>query len=260
MTFRFRTFRRILLGFIIAVSTVSIALSIQLLPHFYHRKIFWMIVFVQSACILRCLWSILRKPLLKQVQSVATEMIGLFLLLPFGLVLALIAVSVPFEREHISKVTPIVLQIFILANTVINLSYTACLLLVAIITAPAYDSDIWTRDIDSSPSPFPIPILFAFVFPCLARPSQATSSEQSHEVHEARPVCLSGCNCPTKSQSLVIPLGSPVSTQAASSEPAPTITPRASLISNRPVSLSRSLVRIPDAAERRASIAIAFEV
>ncbi|KAG5734224.1 hypothetical protein E4T56_gene2130 [Termitomyces sp. T112] len=250
MSFRFRTFRRVLLGLIISLCCVSVGLSISIRPILNHQHIFWLHVSIQSACLLRSLWSALRKPLLKQLHSVASETVSLFFLLPFELVFALIVSTSPLEREHTLDPLPLVLRIFILVNTIINLSYTACFLLIALITSAAFDSNIWTRDIDSSPSPFPVPVLVSFVLPCIFRrpPSLASAPTQGmvrEPPHPQTIICLPGCQCTSKlypTDSECPSVGVPTATQS------------------RPLSLSRSLVRIPDAVERRASIIVAFEV
>jgi hypothetical protein len=112
------------------------------------------------------------------------------------------------------------------------------------ITVAAYDPDVWIRDMDSSPSPFPIPILFAFV---LRRRSSSTSQPA-----DLRPLCLPGCGCTVKLH-----------------PPIPTITPDNASDTmeimptserGRSQSLRGSLVQIPRAAERRASIIVALEI
>ncbi|GLB37370.1 hypothetical protein LshimejAT787_0404210 [Lyophyllum shimeji] len=255
MSVRFCTFRRILLGLIAVLSCVSIGLSIPLLPCLRHRKVLWTIVPIQGACLIRSSWSALRKPVLKHEQSVARETIELFLLVPFELVLALVTATSPLEREDGPRVLPLVLQVFILVNTIINLSYSAGLFLTTLLTSAAFDSDIWLRDIDSSPSPFPIPILLVFMFPFLSRwYSPPRTPDSSDEAHQAEPLhCLPGCQCTTKAHPFI-----------ANDPPVevtdPCLAGTSSFRSSNRGSISGSLVRIPNAIERRMSIAIAFEV
>jgi hypothetical protein len=99
-----------------------------------------------------------------------------------------------------------------------DLVYLISLLVIATITAYAYDGDVWLRDIDTSPSPFPIPILISYVFRRRA---------PSDDLHAAS-VCLPGCNCAVKLQR------TPISSWSESHH--------------------GSLVRIPREAERRGSI------
>lgn len=113
------------------------------------------------------------------------------------------------------------------------------------ITVPAYDQDVWFRDIDSSPSPFPIPILVSYVF----RRHSSFPSALSDTRHQA--LCLPGCNCTVK---LHPPTMTSNSGQISVTMGMPTSERR------RSDSLRGSLVRIPSAAERRASIIVAFEV
>ena len=129
----------------------------------------------------------------------------------------------------------------------IDLAYTVGLLLVALLTVPAFDRDVWLRDVDSSPSPFPIQVLFAFVFPCLAPLFEATRFlvPQSSTLEPPSLVCLPGCDCelnkfPTDEHDL------PVAITARSMESAP-------------ASVSaRTLVRVPNAIEQRDSTVISF--
>lgn len=129
----------------------------------------------------------------------------------------------------------------------IDLAYTVGLLLVALLTVPAFDRDVWLRDLDSSPSPFPLQVLFAFVFPCLAPFFEATRFlvPQSSTQEPPSLVCLPGCNCELNK----FPIGEhdlPVSATARNME-------------NAPASVSaRSLVRVPNAIEQRDSTVISF--
>ena len=119
-----------------------------------------------------------------------------------------------------------------------DVGYTTCLLMAVIITSIVRDADIWTRNIDSYPSPFPIMPLLFFAFPCLSRASCPDESRKSEG-----PLCLPGCHCDTKLEHAEMTDGGLVPSTRSVGE-----------------SLSRTLVRVPDAADRRAPIVIAFEV
>lgn len=125
----------------------------------------------------------------------------------------------------------------------LDLGYIIALLITTMITAAAYDQDVWIRDIDSSPSPFPISILLSFVL-------RRQSSSSSTPAERLLPLCLPGCSCAVKLHpSTTIGSGIPSpTTDALTAEPP------------RTESLRGELVRIPSAADRRASIVIAFEV
>ena len=112
-----------------------------------------------------------------------------------------------------------------------------------VITSIARDADIWTRDIDSHPSPFPLMVLLFFAFPCLSRASYPDDLLSNEPRRNDGPLCLPGCHCDTKLEHAEIIDGN-------------------LLPSTRSVggSLSRTLVRVPDAADRRAPIVVAFEV
>jgi hypothetical protein len=129
----------------------------------------------------------------------------------------------------------------------IDLAYTFGFLLVALLTVPAFDRDVWLRDLDSSPSPFPMHVLFAFVFPCLAPFFEATRFlvPQSSTQEPPSLVCLPGCNCELNK----VPIDQddlPVAATTISMENA-----RASVS-------ARSLVRVPNAIEQRDSTVIRF--
>ena len=129
----------------------------------------------------------------------------------------------------------------------IDLAYTVGLLLVALLTVPAFDRDVWLRDLDSSPSPFPMQVLFAFVFPCLAPFFEATRFlvPQSSTQDPPSLVCLPGCNCELNK----FPIDDsdfPVAVTTRSME-------------NATASISaRTLVRVPNAIEQRDSTVISF--
>lgn len=131
-----------------------------------------------------------------------------------------------------------------------DILYTCCLIGTASLTVVAFDKDVWIRDMDSSPSPFPMPILFAFAFPCLARRPAPPLAPAASEALRTPCLCLPGCTCAAKVQH------SPP--MASLRSPLPPQQPRreGTLSHKSSNSLSQSLVRIPDAAERRASIAV----
>ena len=127
----------------------------------------------------------------------------------------------------------------------IDLAYTVGLLLVALLTVPAFDRDVWLRDLDSSPSPFPMQVLFAFVFPCLAPFFEATRFLVPQSREPPSLVCLPGCNC--ELNKFPIDEGNlPLAATTRSME-------------NAPASVSaRTLVRVPNAIEQRDSTVISF--
>ena len=127
----------------------------------------------------------------------------------------------------------------------IDLAYTVGLLLVAFLTVPAFDRDVWLRDLDSSPSPFPMEVLFAFVFPCLAPFFEATSYlvPQSSTQEPPSLLCPPGCNCELNK----FPIDQHELPVAATT------------MENTPASVSaRTLVRVPNAIEQRDSTVISF--
>ncbi|KAF8635216.1 hypothetical protein AX17_003992 [Amanita inopinata Kibby_2008] len=206
-----------------------------------------MLVSIQTVSIFRGLFSVFRKPLFKEVQSVASEAISLFALFPFQLIIALVTLSAPFRPESSQlSYAPLILQIFVLLNAGV-----LGLILVATITVSAFDRDVWIRNIDASPSPFPIAILFAFSCPCCYSIPPAGDRELDDEQGTSEVPCLPGCNCANK---LRMPDNAQPQVVDASAS-------TRSILSGLKgsESISRTLVRIPNAIERRSSIAIAFE-
>lgn len=151
----------------------------------------------------------------------------------------LIRMFLPFDRVD-------------LAHVDIDITYTFCFILVAILTVCAFDRDVWYRDIDSIPSPFPMMVLFLFVLPCLRRQPPPDPILEDTEVVHSGTYCLPGCNCRAKPELASSP------TISRTPEQPPQLGDLFRFGSNS--SLSRSLVRIPDAIERRSSIIIAFDV
>ncbi|KAF8739434.1 hypothetical protein AX14_009612 [Amanita brunnescens Koide BX004] len=200
--------------------------------------------------------SIARKLILKDNQSVGSEAVGLFALFPFQLMLALAIVSGAFTPEAAHQIyTPLALQIFVLVNAAIHFCYTIGIIFTATLTVTAFDRNVWARDIDSSPSPFPVPVVLGFYFPCCYSLPQTECHDTNDSQVMSTVPCLPGCNCATK-------LRLPDCAQATVAD-APV--PKRGLLSGlsgwkSSGSLSRSLVRVPNAAERRSSINIAFEV
>ncbi|KAF8893884.1 hypothetical protein BD779DRAFT_958793 [Infundibulicybe gibba] len=256
MGLRFRTFRRSLLAFMSATAFTAVALAIYLLPYMSHPNMVWLLVSVQGLCLGRSLWSALGKPVLRRPQSVASETISLFCLLPFQLILALAILTISGGQKYLVL---FVLQIVIFVGLAIHLIYTCCLIIVATITVCVFDKNVWIRDIDSSPSPFPMSILFSSIYPCLPfrSPENSRSSAEAHE--EVRPnICVPGCACIDK---LPAPTGS-MMMHANTEAEAPIITKAGSQqrLYGSSRSLAESLIRIPTATEQRAWINVGFEV
>ncbi|PFH46725.1 hypothetical protein AMATHDRAFT_69242 [Amanita thiersii Skay4041] len=255
MGLRFKTFRRILAGIIIAISCTCFCLTLSLLPYFTRTSIAWVVASLQLLSILRTLFSTLRKTLLREAQSVASETISLFILFPFQLILGLVILSSPFIPDLPNEFyAPLVLQIFIIINSAIHVLYTAGLVFVSTLTVSAFDRDIWIRDFDASPSPFPLSILLAFSCPCCCSlpDTERQQIADEEESHGSVVPCLPGCNCMNKPQA-------PDITEVETG-----LRPvRSSILSGwrgSSESLSHKLVRVPNEVERRSSIAVAFEV
>ncbi|KAJ6495667.1 hypothetical protein C8R47DRAFT_1116059 [Mycena vitilis] len=246
MFISFRTFRKILLGTTLLIHATSLVLSIYLRPSFIHPNSAYFLVGILDCFIVGTV-IVLAKPLCGCSQSVATEILFLFILLPFSLILSLYVLSLVIIPDPAALWIFAILQILVFIGTILHSLYTICLIFTAMLTVCAFDQDVWSRDIDSSPSPFPMAFLFGFMCPCFCTQPEPTLFEAVPE-HQGV-VCLPGCTCSTaKAQ---IP-NTPENERNPGLEPIPSMRMVTGLS-------SRSLVRVPNDVERRTSIAIAFD-
>ncbi|KAJ3569598.1 hypothetical protein NP233_g4942 [Leucocoprinus birnbaumii] len=184
------------------------------------------------------------------VVSVASEAIGLFALFPFHLILALIIATTEFKEKTSPVVVYFLLQTFVISSSTIHILYTTGLIVVVMLTVSAFDGDVWVRDIDSSPSPFPISIILDFLCPRQLkgwRGAQLTS------------------DIPTASPRLVRSPSPPYHGDCRPIKPLESLQPghmipEGERTSRSSRTLSQDLIRIPNAAEQRASIAVSFEL
>ena len=142
--------------------------------------------------------------------------------------------------------------------------YTASLVAIAMLTVPSFDVDVWLRDIDSSPSPFPVSIIFAYLFPWIAGRFEATRPFVQEPRREEPPSipCLPTCPPTCKvheNQTRVAPKPPHANAEQATSGEAADSAPSMLEITRPPV-LPHTLVRIPNAAERRNSIYIDLQI
>ncbi|KAJ7188579.1 hypothetical protein C8R46DRAFT_1055164 [Mycena filopes] len=247
--FTFRTFRKILLGSILLVSAASLVLSLYLKPHFVHPNSAYVLIGILDTLIFAAVLSITRKKLLASAQPVATEVLGLFTLLPFALILVLYAISIQVATSEPTTMWIFaILQILIFIGTILHGLYTICLIATAMLTVCVFDRDVWCRDIDSSPSPFPMSVLFRSICPCFASPDPAFFEDTPEQEHEALVPCLPGCNCSVaKTKTLV---------NISESEGSSGLEPETRMVGGLS---SRSLVLVPSEVERRTSIMVSFE-
>ncbi|KDR75266.1 hypothetical protein GALMADRAFT_249263 [Galerina marginata CBS 339.88] len=259
---RFQVVRH-LLGVIIALTAViSVSLGAILAKYFLRRGIAWLLVSVEICSIIRSIWSAIRKPVFASPQPVASEAIGLFVLFPFQLIIVLVMSSIS-PKHGVHALEFLVLRVFVVTSSVLHLTYTVALIAVAALTVPAFDGDVWMRDIDSTPSPFPLPIIFAFFCPCIARRFSATRLLVPQPTpHEPPPnVCLPSCqpNCCFHGDLSFGPKPTIAQTEnnpnASSEHP-----PKEPELMRKPPILPHTLVRVPNAAERRASIYLALPI
>jgi hypothetical protein len=142
----------------------------------------------------------------------------------------------------------------------LDLAYAVGLIAVCTLTIKAYDEDVWLRDIDSSPSPFPLDILFAFAFPSLALRFSATESlvhfQMGTPPYPDVSVCSPDCGCQGGMRTCLKQtiIGSQ---QGVGDRSIPHGRVRDG---RRPPTLARNLIRVPNAAERRATIIVELPV
>ena len=79
------------------------------------------------------------------------------------------------------------------------LSYLIVLSAITALTQYAFDSNVWTRDIDSDPSPFPLSVILLYAFPFLKRfiPENIPTSPVTPQTN-IYSYCLPGCTCSRK--------------------------------------------------------------
>ena len=79
------------------------------------------------------------------------------------------------------------------------LSYFIVMSAVTTITQYAFDSNVWTRNIDSDPSPFPLSVVVSYAFPFMKRfiPQDIPTSPMTPQTN-SHTYCLSGCTCSRK--------------------------------------------------------------
>ncbi|KJA27695.1 hypothetical protein HYPSUDRAFT_868797 [Hypholoma sublateritium FD-334 SS-4] len=263
MPLRFRDFRQALCLVMTLLSGISFCSGIYLSKFFVRRGMLWLLLSVEVTNFLRSIWSGIRKPLFSMPQSVASEAIGLFVLFPFQLIIACLLSSLP-PRPNMPHPAFETLRISAVSGAILHMIYTASLVAIAMLTVPAFDADVWLRDIDSSPSPFPVSIIFAYAFPWIARRFEATRPFVQQPINEEPPSipCLPTCppTCAVhENRARVVqkPLDANVE-QGISGEAADVAPPMLEI--KQPPVLPHTLVRIPNAAERRNSIYVDLQL
>ncbi|KAK0241395.1 hypothetical protein EDD85DRAFT_398213 [Armillaria nabsnona] len=257
---RFSTFRRLPLGVMSLIACACIGLAVFVQNAFDHRSGVVLIVSVEAITLLQTFASAHHQFLFRKSQAVALDFAAVVLLLPFSMILSLFILDVELaSKNEVLLRALLALQILIIANTAMIAGYALCLGFIAIMTACFFDPGVWQRDIDSTPSPFPMRYvlyrLSLFLFPCLSSgESIAQPTSESDSTHSPE-ICLPGCNCGPKPSMMMQATSNEIEHSASI---APSVQDQNSGKST--MSLSRSLVRLPDEVERRTSIAIHFEV
>ena len=128
---------------------------------------------------------------------------------------------------------------------------------VTALTQYAFDSNVWTRDIDSDPSPFPLSVIFLYAFPFLKRfiPENIPTSPVTPQTN-IHTYCLPGCTCSRKLSVSVCPprldRPPPLMTRARSSY-------ASSGCSTDGHSQAGISVRLPTDMDRRRSIVVSLD-
>ncbi|SJK97902.1 uncharacterized protein ARMOST_01158 [Armillaria ostoyae] len=238
------------------IACACIGLSVFVQNAFDHRSGVVLIVSVEAITLLQTFASAHHQFLFRKSQAVALDFAAVVLLLPFSMILSLFILDVELgSKNEVLLRALLALQILIIANTAIIAGYALCLGFIAIMTACFFDPGVWQQDIDSTPSPFPMRYVLCrlslFLFPCFS--SGESIAQPTSEGHSPE-ICLPGCNCRPKP--------SMMQTTSNNIEHSSSIVPSSQdqNLGKSTMSLSRSLVRLPDEVERRTSIAIHFEV
>ncbi|KAF4621043.1 hypothetical protein D9613_000366 [Agrocybe pediades] len=263
MALRFQTFRCALCFIICLTAAIAIGLGAALSYIFFHQGTLWLLLAVEAASFMRSTWSLIRKKMFNSPQTVASETVGLFILFPFQLIITLLAPTMT-PRPGLYTYKLMALKVFSVTSGIIHLTYTLSLVTVAILTVPAFDPDVWMRDIDSSPSPFPVGIISDYLFPCFGQHhSNPQSSPRSVSEGPPPTPCLPTCspNCTFHGRRTIsIPKESPYGSVSSSAESLPLQEAQKKGAERKPPVLPHTLIRIPNATERRASIFVELPI
>lgn len=192
-----------------------------------------------------------------------------------------LVVSSIAQRHNSHALAFAVLEVFVITSAVIrmwifnlgnsltkdglysqDMAYTLGLVTIAALTVPAFDGDVWLRDIDSSPSPFPLAIIFAYAFPCIAFRIPSMRSLVPQPVPQEPPpsVCHSACSPDCRHHGHI----PDTAHKGGSVDPDVTSPPRLHIQNGEakraPPILPHTLIRIPNAAEQRASIYLSLPI
>ncbi|KAJ7668493.1 hypothetical protein DFH06DRAFT_201228 [Mycena polygramma] len=122
MLISFRAFRKILLGTTLLLHATSLVLSIYLRPSFIHPNSAYFLVGILDCFIVGTI-IVLAKPLFGCSQSVATEILFLFILLPFSLILSLYVLSLVIIPDSAALWIFAILQILVFIGTILRKPY-----------------------------------------------------------------------------------------------------------------------------------------
>ncbi|KAG7090980.1 hypothetical protein E1B28_010047 [Marasmius oreades] len=280
-TFSFRLFRRLIAGLFALAHLTSGTLELSLHATFAQPVIAWILSGFEMILIGWFITAAIVKPILKKPHTVAQELFSSFAMFILSIVLSLVALTVSLKSEgmkepHIMVISGIWLRVLVFASFS-QVAYTFSFFILVGMTAATYDRSIWLRNMDGSPSPFSMTILLSFMLPCIFKPCNtvymASLTAQDDNISPSRPHCYDRvtCNCPAKEGPVSdLPVTTTTHTnsldETAVSQLATPLKSRSQVLSNlvpwrnsgTTMSLSKSLIEIPDAAQRRMSYPVAL--
>jgi hypothetical protein len=265
MYFTLRMFRVLFLGFIILLSLSSLGISSYLGQHFEEKTALIVLILLPLTTIFGALWSIYRRRLMAVHHTVLCELLLAFSCTPCHLVLSLYVLTLQKMVPERDRQVILALEIIVYITAAAVMLYGLGLLTTALFTLANFDAHVWTRDIDASPSPFPARVAFApvlkwfGVIPPSSSPNRTGSAQAGSPnmmmLHSA--ICSSNggnsCSCHLASKGTLLPDHLPAENESKADHLGRTLLPRSG-------SSVLDLVRVPDAVQKRSSIAVAFEV
>ncbi|KAL1746193.1 hypothetical protein HDZ31DRAFT_81418 [Schizophyllum fasciatum] len=265
MFLTFKWIRKGLIAFIIFLYLILIGFAFFLRPYLARVDSVWILVSIPLSMIAGCVMSIFHVKFFGTPQTVVWELVWLSGFLPFALIVAFVVYT-----GTTGDVAPAVVSVLYAAEILvfiacsIHILYALSLLLVASVTAFAFDRDIWTRDLDASPSPFPATFLLRYCCPCLRRSETNPTSEIEYAIRgypmptppsDAAEVKIDPSTPDLPSISSRSPSGQSSQDLSQASEP--------KLSKHRPTgsraSLASTLIQIPDEFQKRTSIQVSFQ-
>ncbi|KAJ8076905.1 hypothetical protein PM082_001328 [Marasmius tenuissimus] len=276
----FRTCRRLIAAFFALAHLASCTLQLVLHAAFTQPAISWILCGLETVIIAWFITAAFIQPILKLSHTVISEIVSSFIMFTLSIVLALIALTAPTKSEELSKphvavVVGVWLRILVFTSFA-QVAYAFLFFVLSGVVSVTYDRSIWIRNTDGSPSPFSMTILLSFILPSVFKPfnttyrAALTPQEDCTSTPRSHCVDPNSCSCPPLKHAPLVDDSTrasvPTDINDTGTQPvaAPQIestlprTRRSQMFLNPHLkkscmSLSKSLVEIPDAAQRRMS-------